>query len=348
MAKGWKCFLTDSTDMTILGPMRNAHDRTISVDLNKSGSAECWIPSSEDVAQLVAPWKTALVFQCDDVWRWSGPVSSRHFDMAAGKLTVSALGWFERLMHLDLQDQTTTYTNMDAGAIIHDLLTKAQQQDHRLPVTIGTIEQSQSRTITYSLDQNIGQAILDLCNIESGTDFSIDPVTRHLSVHARLGVDRPNCKWTFINDPAGLTQHTNLANCEQTVDGSTVVNQIRPRGRYGSGFAEDPVSQADNGVFQEAPSLSDVVDPTILAAYAAGEVIYRANPRVTYTLTPKPNTKASVPRLFRDFDVGDTGRLTARRDFLDVSNQPVRMFGATLSIADNGTETITNLQTTAS
>lgn len=345
MAQGWEYILARSSDMSVLGKFKNAHDRTLETDINKSGSASCWTPMSERLARLAIPWKTCLIAQYDGTWYWSGPIASRQTDMAGNRVAISAIGWFDRLMHFFIEDLSVSYTEVDAGAIITALLAKAAAQDAHLPITMGTVELSQPRTITYNLDQNIGQAIQDLAEIEAGIDWYIDPITRQINVYARRGVDRPKCKWNFIGD--GKSQQSNLSNCVELLDGSTLVNDITPRGKYASGHDEDLVSQTDYGVFQERPSLSDVIEPERLNEYAVAEIVYRSQPRLTYILTPKPSSKATVPKLFRDFDIGDIGYLTARREFIDVQNQAVRMFGASLSINDVGVETITNLQTTA-
>jgi hypothetical protein len=346
MASGWEYIITNSMTMEVIGKIRNAHDRSLSVDLNKSGSASCWLPISDPLSASAWPWSTALVAQYDNTWFWSGPLVQRKTNMAQGQVTISAVGWFERLMHLTIQDVNgASYSNQDAGAIVADLLDKAADQDPHLQITLGTVETTQPRTITYNLDQSIGQAILDLADLESGYDWYIDPITRELNIVAQLGTVRPECRWMFLGD--GKSRQSNLANVEETVDGSTLVNQMRTRGQFGSGYADDPASMNTYGVFQEAPSLSDVVDPVVLVAYAGAEIFYRSQPRVTYDLTPKPSSKATVPKLFRDFNIGDVGYLTARRGIVDVRDQPVRAFGATLAINDAGTETITNLQTTA-
>lgn len=345
MAEGWEYILARSRDMKVYGKFKTARDRTLTVDINKSGSASCWIPTSDRLAALAIPWASCIIAQYDGEWLWSGPVSLRRTDMAAGRVNISAVGWFERFMHLLIQAMTTTHTNVDASVIITDLIAIAQAQDPHFPVTLGTVELSQLRTITYNLDQNIGQAIQDLAELEAGIDWQIDPITRKINIYEQLGVDRPECKWTFIGD--SKSKQSNLSNCVETLDGSTLVNQIKPRGKYGSGLAEDLPSQDTYGVFQEAPALSEVVDINILLAYAAGEIVFRSSPRLTYELTPKPSSKVVVPKLFRDFNIGDIGYLTARRDFVSVENQAMRMFGATLAISNSGTETITNLQTTA-
>lgn len=341
----WHFELVTARDMDHIGVLRGAQSRSLSVDLNKSGSASFGLPSRSRLAGKIWPWSTAImVHNGDDVF-WSGPVNTFRFDMEAGKVAVTAVGWNERLMHLLLPDLTTTYTNMDAGTIAADLLAKARLQDPNLPIRIGAVETSQLRSITYGIDHNIGQAINDLVELESGFDWYIDPITRELNIVAKRGQDRQDVKWTYISD--GRSEHSNLANCVPDVDGTSLVNQIRPRGKFASGYGDDPLSIDRYGVFQEAPSLSDVVDTSILNAYAAAEIVYRSEPRITYTLSPKPESKLSVPRLFREFDIGDTTYLTARRDFWDVTDQAVRVFGASLSISDEGVSQVTNLQVTA-
>lgn len=347
MATGFRYELARSSDMTRIGTLRQAHDRTLKVDLNKSGTVDFWLSTRDELSRYVWPWATCIKVFLDDGLYWSGPVTSRNTDMATGRVQVSAVDWFDRLMRLLLvNDPTLSFSSQDAGAIVTALLAKAKSQDPYLPITIGEVQATQTRTITYSLDQNIGQAILDLVALESGFDWYIDPSTRQLNIVTRRGFVRSDLKWMFIGD--GKSQHSNLSNCVENVDGTTVVNDIYPRGKTGSGHDSDLQSQADlSGVFQEAPSLSDVVDANILNAFAGAEIVYRSQPRVTYTMSPKTSMHPG-PQLFKDFDIGDVGFLTARRDFINVVDQAQRVFGASLSIADSGTVTINNLSTTAS
>lgn len=349
MAPGWEFFVGDSATMERVGALRNAHDRSLEVDLNKSGSASGWSPMTDPIVPFVYPWSTCLIVNYNSPEResftfWSGPFNSRSTDMAGNKVSFTAVGWFERLMHLNLQDVTLAFNDY-AGNIVAALLEKARELDPRVPITLGVCELTELRRITYSLDQSIGQAIIDLSNLEDGFDWYVDPVDRTLNIVARRGLVLPSCRWTFIADGRG--ENSNLANCVESVDGSTLANDVRARGAGSSGLEDDAASQATYGVFMESVSLSDVVDVTILEAYAGAEVAYRAQPRTTYTLTPKPSTNTRVPRLFRDFDVGDTTFLTARREFIVVNNLPTRVFGVSLGISDVGTETITNLQITA-
>lgn len=347
MAKGWRYLLCESAEMEVIGELRRASNRQLTVDLNKSGSASGQCPTSLRVSREIWPWRTCIVAQHDDEWYWSGPVTTRTSSLAQGQVTFNAVGWFDRLMHLYLDEQLV-FTGEDPSVIIATLLDKARAKDARLPIEMGQVNLSIPRTITYPIDQNIGQAIIDLTTLESGVDWSIDPITRQLDVLNRIGQERRDCKWLFLSD--GRSQQSNLSDVTETVDGSTVVNDMIARGKFGSYYNDDPVSKSElGGVFQARPSLSDVVSPDILGAYVEAELVYLSTPRVTYTMTPKSTAKANVPKLFRDFDIGDTTYLTARRDFIEITDQAQRIFGATLAIHDSGlSETLSNIQTTAS
>lgn len=344
MAEGWRFLLARSHDMELVGELKRASSRTLTVDNNKSGSAQCDYPVDAPHAGEVSPWETCLVAQRDDDWYWSGPVQQRVADLAGNKLTIPAVGWFERLNRILLQEEES-FADEDAGSIASSLLDLARAQDPTLPITIGAVETTQNRTITCGMDASIGAEIQRLAEVESGYDWYVDPRTRQLNVVERRGVDRQDCKWFWLLDDS--SNQANLTNVIQTVDGTTVANDIKARGRFTTGHAEDVDSKARYGLHQDSPSLSDVPDTDILLAYANAEITYRKDPRVTYQIFPRSPTDASVPRLFGDFNIGDTTYLTARRGFVEIDDQPIRVFGATLNIRSDGSEEVTNLQTTA-
>lgn len=342
MADGWQYILARADSLETIGPLRDADNRTVSEDLNKSGSSSCSINMKNKLAGLAYPLSTALVVQLDDEVKWSGYITTRSSNASGGRVTISAVGWFERLMFLEIQ-QKVTFTSTDAGNIVSALVGLARAQDPRLPITMGSVEGTQVRTITYEVGQSIGQAILDLSGLEAGFDFKVDPLTRVLNIYRRIGIYRSDCKWIYLGD--GHSRFSNLADVDELVDGTIVRNDIRTQGRYARIQATDASSQYEYGVFQSTPNLSDVTDSNILAAYSNAEIVYLRQPRVTYTLTPKSSAQKKVPKLYRDFNVGDTTLLTARKNFISVTDQEQRIFGATLSISKLGVEMLSNLQT---
>jgi hypothetical protein len=282
--------------MKIIGELKQASARSLSVDINKSGSASFNFPMDHRYAKYINALRTCLIAQRGDEWFWSGPIHQVTRDFAAGKISATAVGWFDRLNSRFLPDQRQ-YADQDAGGITSDLLSIANGIGDTF-IKLGTVEPSQLRTTTYARDANIGQEIQSLVELESGYDWYIDPVSRELNIVARRGQDRPQCKWILIGD--GKSNMSNLKN---------------------------------------------VVETEILNAYANAEIVYRKDPRRTYTITPKSSAAANVPIMGETFDLGDTTYLTARRGGVKIDDQAVRAFGVDLQIDERGLETITRLQT---
>jgi len=102
-------------------------------------------------------------------------------------------------------------------------------------------------------------------------------------------------------------------------------------------------------------SLSEVVDPNILVAYAQAEVAVKKNPWTIITFTPRPviasdASAPGVPRPFEDFEVGDIVFARIDRGSVQVGTngnpQATRVFGFTLDLDDSGVERLTSVQTT--
>ncbi len=216
-------------------------------------------------------------------------------------------------------------------------------------MTPGAEPAAQDVTRSYDIGQKIGPAITDLINIEAGPDTSVDPITRVFDTHYDLikgtiyglGVDRPEVVWGYNWGPK------NLQNFSELGDTSRMANRLNARSPYGTGMAQDIASMDYYGALMEdSVSLSDVTDVNILAKFAGAEVAYRLRPLKTYEMVPFPyDGTERVPALFWDYDFGDITYATAKYGALDVENQAMRIFGATIEIDDNGIERITSLKT---
>jgi hypothetical protein len=334
-------FLGRSLDMSIIGTLDAAKGKNVTIDNNKSGAAGFTLRLDHPLAQQLTPWYNCLIVQRGDDWLWSGPFTQATYDLAAGQVQVNALGWFEVLLPRLIQAEFQL-VNLDAAIIARTLLETANAQ-RQTGITFGTYELSKARTRTFARDSSIGQEIQGLGELESGYDWLIDPKTRRLNIMERRGIDNPGVKWFYIHD-----SETGMSNCKNvvaTVDGSTVINDIKPRGAAAFGHAFDTPSQEIYGLRHEAPSLSDVKNSTILQAYAEAEIIYRKHPRITFQINPKSARVANVPTVFRDFDIGDTTYLTARRDNYKINNQAVRIFGVDIGVNDDGSYILNRVQT---
>jgi hypothetical protein len=139
----------------------------------------------------------------------------------------------------------------------------------------------------------------------------------------------------------------NIQALGRTLDASTMCNRDTALGDFGGGLAEDLVSQSNYQLFEELTTLSGVVDPNVLLAYAGGEVLLRSTPRVVYAVQPFPWKKGQIPQPFVDFDSGDIVQFSAiKPPRIAINQQKVRVFGMQVNITDEGNEKLGQLALT--
>lgn len=243
------------------------------------------------------------------------------------------------------------------AAIIFDLLNRANIDAPTL-ITPGNIYGTAfQRNLTLQRFQNVGEQIIQLVNVESGVDFAVDPVTRKMNLWGQGASGTP-----LISTGRGIDQGADVlfsypGNCtaaSRTRDGLQTQNRLEVLGQYGVGRADDIGSQAQNGLLESSQSLSEVVDTNILIAYGQAQVVIKRNPWKVITFTPRPviasdSTTPAVPRPYQDFGLGDIVYVQLNRGSMREglpNPQPVRAFGWTLSISDNGVERLSQMQTT--
>lgn len=273
---------------------------------------------------------------------------------ANGSYTQVGIDTATQLAYSATQFPTTT----DA-AIIFDLLNRANIDSPTL-VTPGNVYGSPvQRNLTLQRFQNVGQQITQLVNVESGCDFVIDPVTRKMHLYGPGASPSPTIPNGYGVDRGQNALFTYPGNCtavNRSRDGTQTANRIEAIGQYGVGRADDITSQQQNGLFEAQDSLSEVVDPNILIAYANAEVVVRKDPWTIVTFTPRAvqfadNSIPGVPRPFVDFNLGDLVYCKVNRGprmQIGTSGAPqqVRVYGFTINWDDNGIERLSQLQTT--
>ena len=378
-AVDWRWYLARSSNLELLGELDAAQSRKIMLALNGSESASFTINTLEEVAQLINPISTALAAYRNGKLVWTGPVWTINEGLPEGSVNVSCIGWFELLNHRLLKcgpnapptmPTTTavaqTYANVDQTAIIAELLlrTLADSPFVNPNIRVGqvpsTVFNGGSRNITYQQFQNIGQAITTMANVENGFDFRLDPVTLAFNMFYELiapdipgttlrgrGQHRPNTVFGYKWGPQ------NLAKISRTIDGSKLVNDAYALGQYGLGAQQEEVSVSQYGKFTAETSLSGVVSSTILAAYAAAQVIVFSQPQTIYTFDVLPyHSLQDVPQPFVDFDIGDMVHVGAQYGRFEVpilgsstTAFPVRMFSFEVEIGNDGVEQTKNVQT---
>lgn len=374
----WKFLLANTNDLSSIGELTQARGRQLNLRLNAPGDASFSLPMSNDLAGSVSPLSTAIkAYRAGSTGTkliWSGYVNAVE-EQGDGMMTVSCVGWLQRLF-LRLLRQNKTYpfvasTSTDDSVIVADLLAEANlttaPDGYVVPIITGaspatptlitwggtlpnegaggaTAYTNQFLGKQYQKWQNIGQSIQELTELMNGCDIFVTPDTRNFYVYRKRQVIRPEVVWGYNWGP------NNVQSFGRQLDATSVVNYVNAQGRYGQGASDDPTSKNAYGLIEEQIALSDVVDPptgpSVLATYAAGEVVLRSQPRVIYTLQPFPYTIGGrVPEPFVDYGMGDRTYITAiKKPRINVANQGARIFAMSVGIDEEGNERLGPLQ----
>jgi hypothetical protein len=344
--------LANSSDLSRLGELTQGRSRTLTVGLNRPGSASVTLPLDYRLSDAAAVLETCLLVYYRDRIVWSGPVWTIEEAVPEDRVTLNAVGWFEILNHRYVRERLTwgasgtSPQKVDAGQIAQELVTHAAAGDLDIGapfyISNGTTESTQGRIATAEPLSVIGNQIQQFSNVESGYDWHIDPLTRDFNIYRLKGQN--------LSDNIAFAYGTGVNNIQsfnRQIDGSQLTNKIYVTGKTGGINARDDESRLRFGTMESAESLSDESRVDTLNGYANAEIAYRKNPRQTFSLTPMAATgNARVPRLFVDYDVGDTIKFTARKGRIQVLDQRIRVFGASFTVDDQGIERVSNLQVT--
>lgn len=345
--KDWLFELAYSSSLTKFAEITTAKNRTLTLTLDRAGQFTFSVHLEDEIANLIQEVTTCVLVkrrQIDGSFQtvWSGPVWGLN-ESTPNSLDVTCIGWLQTLEKRQIKTDQT-FIDTDAGQIALDLLTilNTESNTSGVPfyVNVGTVESTINRSRIFKAYENYTSIIQGLSDIESGIDFWVDPESRDLNIYAHFGEVRQDLIFEYPNNISGVSRSS---------DTSRLCNRMTVFGGPGTiaQQANDEVSQAIYGIFEESISLTDVKDNTILQAYGAAEVIIRAYPLRIYSFsTKRAGVNTNVPRLFKDFGVGDTGYLTINKGSLQVFRQAVRVFNISLSFDDNGNEQSATIQTT--
>ena len=385
----WKFILVNSNNLSHIGELTQASGKKLEFVLNKPGSASFSYPMNGLYAEMIQPYKTGIKAmrynrklseeQQRPVWecKWSGYVLPIDEAVSDNKMSVSCVGWLQRLARRFTRREKI-YKDWDDGAIVKDLIDEAnltatpETIPYNVPIppgsdpntptwmTWGGTQPDQGpggatayidlktlaagRNKTLQKYSHILPAIEELNQIEYGGDIAVDPVTRAITWHRRLRAVKDDVVLGFQWGPQ------NVRSFGRNLEADSQINYIIVSGAAGTGpqYAEDVAQQAQIGLLEENVVLSDVKDNNILLTYAGAEMIIRSNGHITYQITPfpiHPDRRTNVVEPFIDFNVGDQVRLTAvHPKRINIRGQAVRIFGFSIDIDDNGVATIGPLQ----
>lgn len=370
----WDFFLIDTATRQKIEVLNAARDRRVELVHNRPGSLGFSIPLDDPKAAFIEKQKTAIRAVRNGIEIWSGPVYTRQLDAASNRMTVGCLGWMEDLYRRLIRvGQEMEFDEVAVNTIIYALLNAANKQRTGIPaqngdgtngdlgtairptrVSEGTATLTDTDnfpswpefSIEYASGVKIGDAIQQLSDIENGVDLEVDASTGALNLYyPRKGVDRPHVIFGFGKPPHNLR---NMTRNEDTADS---VQRFSASGTTATRFAEDLDAMDDLGImFEEEESLSDVTDSDVLLAYAGAEVAIRSRGLITDSIdlfprTPQQEKGENVPQLFVDYNIGDTVRVSCNQGLFQINKQKMRVYGATVSIDNEGNERIESVST---
>jgi len=378
----FRFILVNSNDMSRIGELSLASSKKFDIILGKPGSASFTYPMDADYAALIQPYKTGVMIERYNskasiaagysVWDcvWSGYVLPIDEQVSVNHMTISCVGWLQRLGKRMLRRQKI-YSNQDDGAIVGDLIAEMNlttaPDGYVVPVVPGSSPNTPTwltwggtqpnegvggattyvaapRNKNMPIYANVLAQIDELQQIENGGDIVVDPVTRVVTWHRKYRRVKDDVVYGFEWGPQ------NVKDFSRNIDADAQVNYLVTIGAAGTTpqYAHNQAQQALIGLLEESVSLPDMKDAGMMLAYAGAEVIVRANGRITYGITPFPysvDVEGGVPEPFVKWRVGDQVRLTAVHEpRVDIRGQAIRVFGISLTIDENGVPTIGGLQ----
>ena len=372
----WKFILVNSNDLSHIGELSAASSKKLEFVLNKPGAAGFTYPMNAEYASLIQPFKTGIKAmrynRATKLWEchWSGYVMPIDETVEANRMTVSCVGWLNRLAKRLIRREML-FNSIDDGEIVRQLLAEVNlataPDGYNVPTPAGSTPNTPTwlswggtqpnegvggatayvttpRNKTVAQYTSVLSVIEELNNIENGGDIVVDPLTRAVTWHRRYRRVNDNAVFGFQWGPQ------NARAFSRNIETDSQINYIVVNGAPGTTpqYMDDKPQQSEIGLLEENVALSDVKDNTVLLAYAGAEIIVRSNGHITYGITPFPvseHERTTVVEPFIDFRLGDQCRLTAvHPPRVNIRGQAIRLFGFSIDIDDNGLSTLGPLQ----
>jgi hypothetical protein len=343
-----------------IGSLNRAKNRSFDLVRNRAGGCSFTIHTDDPMAyaildRVILGDVRGTVRKCVRIRRnaqelWSGPIWGIEGSLANDTITVHCVGWLETLVKKILWgpgDFTNEGSGLPADQVAFGLLNLINDQDpaHPLLIKPGTVTGTlENRNRYYQYGQQLGSALQELSDIEAGFDYEVDPVTREMNLYSWNSYrDRTDIILGYQWGPNNLKDMQWRESGDQMTNKMVVVSQGAPVGPI-----TDDESQDEYGNYEEYVTLTGA-NQDVLLPYGVSELVIRSRPLVTYSLVPSVvGGQAKGPILFNDFQIGDKIYFSARKNAFKITNQAVRIFGASVSLDDNGNETVTQLMTSPS
>lgn len=277
--------------------------------------------------------------------RFSGPVWIRQVQGGVnGGFDSLMLVAMDPMIYLTKRFTTATITTQDRGAAIKGMIDTTNSTDGETGIRTNSANITASSTIStdYSnAKQDLQSVISDNGTALDGCETWLLPIEltggkiADLYCGPKRGSIQNNAVFGY-----GPGTKSNCNAMSQSEDLTNMVNDVL-------GFTDTQASNWTNNASIAAYrrlmadiSMTGETDAAVISARTKGYLDRHADPAsiAEYNLT----ATSRAPRLFDDFNIGDTVWLDYRKGYVSFQTQQ-RVYAATLAINDNGAETISNL-----
>jgi hypothetical protein len=316
-----------------------AKNLVFSYILNASGSVSFYLPLHDPKAlksTLIAGQREVQVYR-DNKRVWGGylwTLSSAAGSEGEPLVRVGGEGYFSKLNKRYI-DTTQTFTAQDQFNIAWGLINTAQAKTNgNFGITRGTEANSgvlRDRTYNDYERKNLGEAIIDMTNLDNGFDIDLDANKVFHMYYPQKGSTIPVVTFDLNKNIRGLSWD---------VDATDIANEVTSLGS-GQGASQllgidtDTTSQGQYQLMETTTSYIDVSIQATLDDHAQADVDLMKdahdNPQMSVLLTSDV--------AFDSFTVGDTVRVVVETGFISI-NKSYRIATKTVAVADTGLEAI--------
>jgi hypothetical protein len=288
---------------------------------------------------------------------WSINPAERDSDSSVVDIAITCFDPFQRLMKRLCRNaagsyaSTVTFTSTPGATIAKTLVDRTILYGGDVGIaTSGTFGGATTpQTVKYD-QQFVAQALIDLTNTMT-LDLIIQPVDRFdgtlasMGAIAQRGVDRPAVIFGYDAIPHSALGFNRSLSMDEFANDITLYSGPTSAGKkLLSAHRASANSKTTYGTYEDAQVLTEITEQDFLDTIADTEIQLRKNPRDLVAIRPVPGRS---PSPWLDWWLGD-------RIFTEWSNNTgatgsgyQRIYGATIDIADQGFETISELLVSA-
>lgn len=326
-----------------LGEFKTFRNLTFGKNLDNYAPCSFEIPSNDFAgATLIAlrRYSVSVYRRQDDdpvgVLVWAGEQALKKGHLSSSKdnwVLIQCFDWFEQLYHR-ITSADVRYDGIDAGMIAWDMINTAQTDPSGfgdMGITEGDITETVVRDRKY-FNQNIGEAIINLCNVSSGFDFEITN-DKEFNVYPVKGTDLSESiifeYGKNITDVDVTEDFINIVNRSIVLGEASDVDELRRVDRNNTDF------QSMHGLRESVTSEMSVTELQTLND--KGDAVLRKYqlPLLILDISVLPSSTPSIV----DFSLGDLVRVVIKNETYDI-NKEYRVFGWEVKQGNNNSETL--------